>query len=55
MYAGSGGALVPEGGGRHGRAAADLFGFPDTAAGQTSDTRLQWVLIPTERPPAAPA
>ncbi|WP_167761064.1 ANTAR domain-containing protein [Geodermatophilus sp. DF01_2] len=31
---------------RHGRATADLFGFPDTTAGQTADTRLQWVLIP---------
>ena len=38
---------------RHGLAVADLYGFPDTTAGQTSDTRLQWVLIPAERPPAA--
>ncbi|MGY1680959.1 ANTAR domain-containing protein [Geodermatophilus sp. SYSU D01176] len=39
---------------RHGLAVADLFGFTDTAAGQTSDTRLQWVLIPAERSSAAP-
>src|SRR3712207_8830093 len=24
---------------------AELFGFPDAAAGQTAETRLQWVLL----------
>ncbi len=32
---------------RHGSARAELFGFPGTAAGRTSETRLQWVLVPT--------
>ena len=40
---------------RHGEATADLLGFPDTAAGLTSATRLQWVLLPTGRPPETPA
>lgn len=40
---------------RDGAAAADLLGFPDTAAGSASATRLQWVLIPTGRCQEAPA
>ncbi|MGY1691549.1 ANTAR domain-containing protein [Geodermatophilus sp. SYSU D01105] len=31
---------------------ADLFGFTDTAAGQTAQTRLQWVLVPVQDPAA---
>ncbi|RFU21524.1 ANTAR domain-containing protein [Geodermatophilus marinus] len=31
---------------RQGRSAADLFGFADHPAGQSRDTRLQWVLVP---------
>ncbi|RBY82882.1 hypothetical protein DQ238_02405 [Geodermatophilus sp. TF02-6] len=34
---------------RHGEAAAELFGFADRAAGQTGDTRLQWVMVPAGR------
>jgi hypothetical protein len=34
--------------------AADLFGFAETAAGQTSRTRLQWVLVPVTAAAGAP-
>lgn len=40
---------------RDGEATADLLGFPDTTAGPTPATRLQWVVIPAGRPPGTPA
>jgi AmiR/NasT family two-component response regulator/PAS domain-containing protein len=35
------------------RARVELFGFPDAAAGQTAETRLQWVLLATGGPDRA--
>ncbi|MGR6964735.1 ANTAR domain-containing protein [Geodermatophilus sp. URMC 61] len=40
---------------QHGAARAELFGFPDAAAGQTSETRLQWVLLPVTEEPSRSA
>ncbi len=37
------------------RARVELFGFPDAAAGQTAETRLQWVLLPTTEGPSRTA
>jgi PAS domain-containing protein len=34
---------------------AELFGFPDAAAGQTAETRLQWVLLPATEGPGRAA